>query len=362
MGHWPAWYRTAEPARGTCYIPAHDFPRTIARHGHHGSAWTYHKKWTTYCPNRSVSFKAVDRLAVESEAEFWEVMHNAQAAGIDPPTSYADLFSSCYRAPLPRVSVCAPFIGLRFGGWQEALRRGPARGTVYQYDLNSAYRWAATRGLPDLRTATPTWDFHDPYACYLVDQVPVGAIPYRRVPPTAVHLVTSEERDALGLQNVRGLRIRRGFSFGANCDLGPAFEKIDRVFPRALAKRIGRAFWGAWNTRNAPEVVTWKSGEKRRLMRNPFHNPIWSAFITSRVKLRMNLHRTRALHVFVDSVHVMEQLPTGDEVGDWKLVGEYRNFWCRAPGQWGDGKYTIKYTGRGSIMSAPTPLDGTPIP
>jgi len=353
---WPAWYRTLDVSRGTCYIPSYEFPRAIERHARGGSAWRYQHQWTTYCPNRKVAFKAIDRLGLETESEFWSLMHAAQESGLAPPTSYANLFLSCYRAPMPRVSVIAPFVGFRFGGWQEAFRRGSARGPVYQYDLNKAYRWSASRGMPDLRDATPTWDFSAPSAVYLVRDVPVGAIPYRRVPTSSVHLITSEERDALGLEQVSGITVLRGFRFTRMIDLSETFAELDRKFPAPIVARICRAFWGMWNTTTAPEIVTWKSGERTRTMRNPWYNPIWSAFITSRVKLRLNLHRGRMLHCFVDSVHVTDELETGDQPGDWRHVGTYQKFWCRAPGQWGDGDYTLKYTGRGSVMLSPYPL------
>jgi len=350
---WPAWYRTDEPVNGTCYISSFDFPRAIAKCGRSGQAWRYQHKWTTYCPNRKRTFKAIDRLQPENESQFWEVMHAAKNAGLNPPTSYAELFLSCYRSPMPRVSPRSPFLGYRFGGWQQTFRGGPSSQTVYQYDLNKAYRWAACRGLPDLRTARQTWDWQAPDAVYLVSGMPCDAIPYHRTPRGFVHMVTSEERDALGLTNVSGLTIHRGVRFSKSIDLSNTFEGIDSKFSPAIVSRISRAFWGMWNTTTAPEIVSWKHGERARQMTNPWYNPIWSAFITSRVKLRMNVFRGRMLHCFVDSVHVTDELPTGTMPGDWKHVGTYKHFWCRAPGQWGDGEYTLKYTGRGSIIMSP---------
>lgn len=354
---WPAWYKTLEPVEGTCYIRPHDFPQALGRHDRRGQAWKYQDRWTTYCPNRRVSYKAIDRLSPESEDEFWSIMHAAKDAGLNPPTSYAELFLSCYRAPMPRVTVRSPFLGFRFGGWQEAFRRGPASGTVYHYDLNKAYRWSASCGLPDLRTARPTWDFSCPSAVYLVTGLKVGSIPYRRVPPGIPQMVTSEERDALGLLDQgRNIGIIRGYRFSDTISLQDTFTQLDKKFSPAIVSRISRAFWGMWNTRTAPEILSWKHGEKIRQMRNPWFNPVWSAFITSRVKLRLNVFHGRMLHCFVDSVHVTDELPTGEAPGEWRLVGTYKNYWCRAPGQWGDGSYTLKHTGRGSVVMSPYPL------
>src|SRR6267142_2801141 len=207
---WPAWYRTAEPTQGTCYIPSYEFPREIEKCGRTGQAWRYQQKFTTYCPNRRRTYKAIDRLQPESEGNFWEIMEAAKHAGLNPPTSFSDLFLSCYRSPMPRVSPRSPFYGFRFGGWQQTFRSGASPQTVYQYDLNKAYRWAASSSLPDLRTATTTWDWDSPNAVYLVSGIPCDSIPYHRTPRNFLHLVTSEERDALGLRNARGLTIHRG--------------------------------------------------------------------------------------------------------------------------------------------------------
>jgi len=176
------------------------------------------------------------------------------------------------------------------------------------------------------------------------------------------HVVTSEERDSLGLEQIRGITILRGVGFSKELDLQPTFDRLDQTFPPWIVSRVSRAFWGLWNTSAAPEVVSWKRGALSflrpgtRMMKNPWANPIWSAFITSRVKLRINLHRARVLHCFVDSVHTTEELPTGPEPGDWRLVGTFDRFWVRAPGQWGDGEYTLKWSGAGSIQLSPNPL------
>jgi hypothetical protein len=347
---WPAWLHTTEPDHGTCYVRGSDFPAMLTRHNRGGQAWQYHKKWSTYCPNRRITYKTLDRLQPQSHEDFWQIMEAAKHADINPPTSLADLFLSIYRSPMPRITVRSAFYGLHFGGWNVAFRRGKAPGKVYQYDLNNAYRWAASCGLPDLRTAYPTRDFSAPNSIFLAYDVPVDAIPWQRVPRSYVRVITSEERDALGISEAT---VIKGFSFPETCHIAGAFREVDKFTP-SIRSRVSRAFWGIWNTTRAPEVLSWKHGEKIRPMKNPWYNPIWSAYITSRVKLRINLYRSRALHCATDSVHVLgEQLPTGTEPGEWKLVGEYNNFWCAGANRWGDGEYTIKWSGRASILSAP---------
>jgi hypothetical protein len=340
---------TDTPTVGTCYVPAARLPDCIARH-RTGQAWRYgapdKRVWTTYCPNRRLSYKSLKRLDVRDESEFWTVMHAAQAANLAPPSSLADLFHSVYRLPFPRVSVLAPFKNFVFGGWQAALRRGEYRGRVWQYDLNSAYRWAACAGLPNLRGAYRTERFDHPSAVYLL-RLPAGALPYRRSPGPA--LVTSEERDAFGLRGVSGIQFLYGVAFrGEPVDLTPTFAELDARFP-AVSKKIGRAFWGMWNTRNAPEQVAFKSGTAR-LMKNPFYNPIYSAIITSRVKLRMLPFLRYALHVYVDSVHLTEPIITpSSDVGGWKLSGEWNGVFIHAPGVWGSGEHYIKRAGHHAV-------------
>lgn len=344
MASWPAVIGPVAE-EGTCYVRPHQFAEAFRRHGPRGHAWRFHDAWTTYCPSRRLTYKNYERLGATSVEDFWTIMTQARLAGLAPPTSLGGLFTETRFLPFPRPSVIAPFLDASFGGWQEAFRRGDYHGHVYHYDLRKAYRWAACAGLPDLRTAYLTRAWDAPRAIYLV-QVPAGAIPYRRAPGVAI--VTSEERDALRLQDAR-CRVLYGVAFCEELDLGEHFAAIDTRFP-SLAARISRSFWGLWNTRAAPLHVTFAHGERSRQMRNPFYNPIWSAWVTSRVKLRLATFRRVALHAYVDALLTTERLPEGEDVGAWKLVDEYpAGVWVRAPGVWGSGTRIIKHVGRPAL-------------
>jgi hypothetical protein len=353
---WPAWYKSADPCEGTAYILPHDFTRVFARHRHAGQAWRYgkaYKQWTTYCPSRRVSYKNLTRLGIRQEnahdptveKDFWNIMHEAERQGLTPPTSLADMFMSVCRVRMPALSCLAPFRGYGFGGWEQAVKPGPhTKGTVYQYDLNRAYRWAATASpLPDTRTATHNDNWDAGVAVYLID-APAGVIPWARSP--GVQMISSEMRDALGLRagtHRYNVRFLYGVEFRETTELGPTFATIDERFPYC-AKRIGQTFWGMWNTESAPEQCSWPDGnEQTRMLKNPFYNPVWSLFVTSRVKLRMNLHIKKALRIYVDSVHTTEPLPTGTEPGEWKLVDEYADFWLKTARDYGNGD--IQLTG-----------------
>lgn len=369
---WPAYWRTTEPSEGTCYILPHEFSALMTRHRHAGQAWRYghrHKQWTTYCPNRSVTYKNVTRLYPQAAtddpsafdrtimADFWSIMREAQRNELAPPTSMSGLFLSVCRLRMASLTCLAPFRPYRFGGWEEmVLRPAPHRGRVYQYDLNKAYRWAATSSpLPDTHSGQHTDNWDAPLGCYLV-RVPVGVIPWARAPGT--YMVTSEERDALGLRtglNAYNVRWLYGVEFTRTVDLAPAFVALDEKFPHC-AKRIGQVFWGMWNTESGPEQCGRPGdpgAETSRVMANPFANSIWSAFVTSRVKLRMHVFLPQALRLYIDCVHVTEPLPTGTAPGEWKLVRECDDFWIRTARDFGDGDRQITGIGRRDAHVAP---------
>lgn len=341
---WPAHYQDVNAREGAVYVTPAGMAGAMARYRPAGQGWRWRDHWTTYRPKQRLTFKRLDRLDVKDEADFWSIMDQAKRGGCRPPSSHTDMFLSVARLRLPSKTAIAPFRGFTFGGWQQAFHRGEWPGTVYHYDLNKAYRWASTAGLPETRSAFRTFSFETTPGMFLV-RVPVGTIPYAR--SSGVVAVTSEERDALGLLN-RPHEFLFGLGFRRTVDFADAWQTIDARFPVAR-DRISRAYWGLWNTNASPECVSLKTGRFHDLP-NPYHNPIWAAWITSRVKLRLLTYRAVALHVYVDAVHTAEALPLGCEVGEWKLVGTYHKWWCRAPGVWGDGPYTLKHIGKGSVV------------
>jgi hypothetical protein len=304
-------------------VPSSSIASIIDAEGHRGQAWRHHGQWTTYRPDSHRMFKAIERLHVEDEPDFWGIMGSCQGAGIKPPTSHVDCFKGVAKmSMMPRKSVIAKLDGASFGGWQERFFQGCHRGKVYAYDLNKAYRWAACQGLPDLHKAYFLTRYLDePYAVYDCE-LPKGSIPYWPKGRGRGY-VTTEELERF---KVLPLRTFGGIGFSAlEVDFNPIFRQIDRAFP-LCNRRISRAFWGLWNSRTGPEQVSWKDGEKIHQMKNPFYNPIWSLYITSRVKLRMAEVRPLAFHVQVDAVLTREPLPTGTEPGEWRQEGEYPEY------------------------------------
>lgn len=73
-------------------------------------------------------------------------------------------------------------------------------------------------------------------------------------------------------------------------------------------------------------------------MRNPFYNPVWSAYITSRVKMRMHRHMKQAVQIFVDSVWLTRPIETetvGDGIGDFRLVKHWPRLHIKWAGNYG---------------------------
>lgn len=312
----------------------------MARHNFTGQAWKFRKMWKTYRPGGGTVYKSIDSLSPESEEDFWNIMKSNYLQGLPPPSSFASIFQrSCY-LPWPKKSVVAPFKDFKAGAWSQALYRGTVAGKVYHYDLNSAYRWSGCQGLPDLHSGKRIFDLSESNSIFLVKFDSINRPPWLS---EDVSLITSEELERL--QIVPTLLF--GVKFSKWLDLSPVFSEIDKRFPYCF-KRISRAYWGRWNGDATVEQHGWKDGHKVRSMDNPINNPIWSHYITSRVKLRLHeaVQTVGAFHVQVDAVLCRDPLPESREVGGWKLVNEFPGgVWVHNTGQWGFGEIVVKRMG-----------------
>jgi hypothetical protein len=356
---WPARLEDLpadSPEPATIYCTPSMIATKLAAHGHSGQAWRFRGEWRTYQPRRHRAYKSLTNLSPANPEDFAHIMASAEAAGMTPPASFTDCFLSQFPVSLPRLSPLAPFRGASFGGWEAAFWRGAWRDPVWHYDMNKAYRWASLQGLPDTRTAyrTARWD-DEAYAVYLVE-LGRDARPY--APTAGVHLVTSEEREAF---KIRPLRVLAGVGFRTLIDPAATWAKIDAAFPWCYT-RISRVFWAAWNSVRGPEVCSWKHGPNVRPMTNPFYNPIWAAFVTSRVKLRIASFLPQLLHVHVDGILTKEPLPlTGMDVGDFRLIAQYPSLWIRGVSNYGTGTSWLKHAGLVSGRLPAVSEDGQPI-
>jgi hypothetical protein len=357
---WPAQledFPTASTEPGTVYCTTSLIASKLDIHHRSGQAWKFRGEWRTYLPRRHRAYKSLAGLNPKDPEDFAHIMQSAQAAGLKtPPSSFTDCFLSQFHIPLPRLSPLAPFRWASFGGWEAAFWRGAWHNPVWHYDMNKAYRWASCQGLPDTRTAyrTVRWD-DEAYAVYLVE-LERDARPY--APTAGLHVVTSEEREAF---KIRPLRVLAGVGFRSLIDTTETWKKIDAAFPWCFT-RISRVFWAAWNSARGPEVCSWKHGPSVRQMANPFHNPIWAAFVTSRVKIRIASFLPQLLHVHVDGILTKEPLPlTGPDVGDFRLLGQYPSLWIRGVSNYGTGTAWLKHAGLVSGRLPAVGEDGRPI-
>ncbi len=341
MSHWPASLNF-ELDEGTNYVSQGVLVNAMTRYQHAGQAFRFRHRYTSYVPNRRVTYRNAVTLSPESPDDFDNIMRTCRIAGLQsPPSSFADPFKYVYHSSVPRVSAVTAFRNRRYGGWQHVFVPTDEiiKGPVYWYDLNSAYRWAACQGLPDMSTAHPIRSFAlDSCSIYLVE-ADANVKPYwtRR----GAYAATNEE--LIGVPSC-ALRFIRGVKFDATIDLTDAFTRVDQMFPFCY-KRISRAFWGIWNATTGPEVLTWKSGPKSRELPNPIYNPVWAAFITSRIKLRFAPWQKYIVQVYVDAMHTRCEVPTDDQIGGWKLLGKFSSIWIRWPGYWGVERDIFRHTG-----------------
>jgi len=337
MSGWPVSLGSTSK-EGTAYVGGSWIPTLIDRHGRAGQAWRFGRHWTTYTPNRAITFKSYDRLGPKDEGDFWRIMECCEGYGLDPPTSFSDIFLQLHRPRRPKPSVIAPLWGTIFGGWQEVKRPGPYNAPVWHYDINKAYRWASLAELPDMESSHKVKVIGHHPAVYLL-HVKRGQVPWLR--REGVHAFTSEEIEALSL---RSCKVVFGVAFRKAVSLSETWATIDTNFPYCR-DRISRSFWGIWNGYRGPVRMTYKSGEKQTPMQNIFYNPVWASFITSRVKLKVLEHWEKSLHCFVDSILTTEPIKTGEGMGEFRLLNEYSSVWIEGPGIWGSGDVYIKQAG-----------------
>lgn len=295
-----------------------------------GMAWSYKGRVSTerfkvpLSPDVH-SLKNLTRFRADKEDEHTIGRFLEEYATLDPKSpasSWASGFRCFFREPWA-TGTSQAFFGAKFAGaWQSALVRGEVKGGLQKYDLNSAYGWAASLGLPDPRTFSPTFDLSNQRAVLMV-----SAIARVDHPPSPFigglerdYLVSSDEILAYKL-DVR--RVYWGTTWGRTLDLCPALDRIRDHFTDW--KKVLRSFWGAWAARRGPTCQTFDAGivTKKWRLPNRFRNFVWAHLVISRVKAKVWAAARRAVHVYVDSVITPDSLPTGSDIGEWRLCKEY---------------------------------------
>jgi hypothetical protein len=250
------------------------------------------------------------------------------AGGRGAPSSWGDIFHRFFRSPRPHPGILHDLRGRVSAGWQEARRTGPLEGAWWTYDIVSAYAWAASRGLPRLKSGHP---------CTTVK--PGGIYKVRFKEATAPHppnlrsgaLMTAEEVEHYGLT---GVDVESGVVFRKHVSIARDLDGIRDRFSQW--KKIFRAFWGAWIANSPTTCEIWERGRpvKGWESTRPLYNPAWAQTITSAIRIRVGEHAKRAAHIFVDSVMVDYDIPQGDDLGAWKV-----SRWIQKPVIFGAGRY-----------------------
>ena len=285
--------------------------------------------------------KAVDRFSIRhtcSEAAFQELIRECSDYGCARPSSYGSVFHAVYKSPRVRRSLQAPFEPWFAGGWQEAKMTGVIRGRWRRYDLNSAYLWACTLGLPEIRSvrvSTAVGSLPGMYALELAKADESLPYPFNMARTVCA---TTEEIDlyALPVKKILG-----GVTWTDSIDGQPI---VDTVKQFTFAKEVSKTFWGRWCSTIPVECET-RTG-KRWPLRNPIQNLVWAHLLVSRVKQRVWNEGRNAAHVFVDSIITTDVLPTGAELGAWREEREYPDgLTIRHAGFYGSGGVWEKVSG-----------------
>ncbi len=278
-------------------------------------------------------WKSAERLPLESPGPMLDAL---ESVGVNHPSSFAD----CYHqlaprsAPLP-YTLNGIFTWWPGGPWEEARQTGNHRGNWYRYDLVSAYRWAATLGLPDPesyhvveRPIPPTmpglWMYEPTIKAQSRRDLPIV---YRRASRI---VLTTEEIDAYGISG----KVIRGVTWTRTLP-GNFVERTLQKLP--CAKEAGRAYWGRWIGRD--RLSCWTANKEWALPNLTSHF-VWGWLIVGRVRFRVWENAERASHVYVDEVVVPHTMATGTQAGDWHLkehypqgVNVYRTGWYGGRGK-----------------------------
>lgn len=257
------------------------------------------------------------------EETFLSFMEQCYSSGIVRPSSYADLFSQRFRSPAVRWTYNALFASWFAGGWQEARRRGLLKQPHYKYDINSAYLWALSQGLPDVHSFRFTRHIvrsdvgGTQRGLYLVTlPAPDHNLPYPFNLPRKHVLATSEEIENYGLSPTD---VHSGVLYDNSVDVS---RMMDLIQSAPAAKLVSRVFWGRWVSRAHVYCHATRTA-KAWPLRNPILNTVWAHLIVSRVKMRIWSQVFDPAHVYVDSVVTTREIPTGVGLGDWRLEARY---------------------------------------
>lgn len=303
--------------------------------------WSFHSMPTTVALPGGTFAKSLNGFADhQEESSFMELLREYESYGVPRPSGYADVFHEQYKSPRVRWSLNSVLAPAVAGGWQAALVPGVHRGTFYKYDMKSAYLWASLLGMPDTKTyhrsRTP-WKKNDGvFRIKLVRPAKSAPFPFCQAREC---LATNLEIETYNLE-IR--EVIDGVTWTGLRDSDDILKAVQTV---STWKQAARAHWGRWG--QSQKIECHANGKTWNLPNVALNIP-WAHLVISRVKMRLWEFSNNAVHVFIDSVITSEKLPTGRNLGDWRLEKTYDGIFIRGPGQYGalNEEKLERYAGR----------------
>lgn len=252
-----------------------------------------------------------------TEDSFMAFLEECLRYEVSRPSSYSDVFHQLFSSPRIAYTVnryLAPYFA---GAWQEARVVGVVAGPLFRYDLNSAYLWSGSQGLPIAEGFRYTERLTGNALCVVdIEPNPDAPHPFNR---RSIVLAQPEDVD---LYNLRVNRVVAGIRWNDNTN-GDEILGITQRF--SFWKQIGRAYWGRWAAQQPLKCRSYRNGamQKQWELGNPALNFVWAQLIINRVKRKIYEYDACPVHVFVDAVITRHRLPVSDGVGGWRADGEF---------------------------------------
>jgi hypothetical protein len=223
-------------------------------------------------------------------------------------------------------SLFSPFF---HGGWIETFQRRVILGPLWQYDLNSAYLWAASLGLPSTRLhwfrGEPPKDAAGWVGIFVPSKRRHDLPPYYR--ESEPIMVSSED---LRLYDLRGVIYYGWYWMETDRAAYSAILFWRGRIPERAYKLLTQSYWGRWAARARCMRVIYRDGRivnkiPMRTIGAYGQNLAFAYLIVSRVIQRVWQHTDRdTVSVFVDSIlSRADSLDISTNLGGWKLANEY---------------------------------------
>lgn len=286
-------------------------------------------------------WKAVERMPMN---EPLPQLRALGMVGVNHPSSWADTYHQI--APMTlriKHTYNGMFSWWHGGPWSEAIRTGTFRGVWFRYDLVSAYRWAATLGLPNPSSYQVTTKPR-------VNGVLLPGLWLAQIKGNRSHLPSAYRTDKLVVVSTEDcetynldVEIFRGITWD---DVLPSDYVEDSLGRLPFPKEAGRAYWGRWIAKD-PLVCQTKKREWE--LKNIYAHFVWGWLIVHRVRSRVWQAAGKAAHVYVDEVVIPHELETGSDIGAWHLKEMYPNGLTVKRTGWYGAAHTMRATMRTGV-------------